>query len=188
MTDNDAERSPLADPSIPDRGPGPFARAALFCDQVIQGDDLANTLVRVFDRYTTHADLRIEGSSEPPAESVQIALPVNGVLFVSLMHLNEPEDSEVQFLLQREGSADRRQVGKLVVGPSGPLRAATIRANLSLALDESGIYYIDVVCGRKVVATTGLQVEVSRNVTTVAKPKTVDPETTTPRESEDPDD
>ena len=119
---------------------GPYVRAALLCDQVIEGKDGTNTIVRMIDRFTppSYREVEIEpGRFEP-------RLQIRASLFVSFTGIPASAPKPISFAMRGETA---KQVELDLIAdfePSASLDAINVIAQLVLSFDVGGRYWIDV--------------------------------------------
>jgi hypothetical protein len=133
---------------------GPYLKAALLCENVIEDKQGVLSLIRVIDRFT-----QTGVGPAAPAEMPPLTVSVVAVLmFVS----GEARGAhEIQLEIEKP-SGLRQSLGSSSVHFEGEDRGANIVARLQLVLDSQGLYWIDVRLGDEVVTRMPLRVVYGR--------------------------
>ena len=138
---------------------GPYLAAAIFCDNVLRGEDGAMSAIRIIDHLTV--TIPADAPADVPSESKRVATAVWALV-----------------MFKSGGSPGRHEVSLVVQSPSGkrhngpkhemtfspePHGGANLRINLGLGIKEGGIFLIDVLLDGKRVTRMPLLITVTRD-------------------------
>jgi hypothetical protein len=115
---------------------GPFLKAALFCDSVIEGKDGVLSLIRVVDRLSVSA-----AGADPPADMP--AMDNTLTLVLMLISGTARGSSDVGVSVEPPGGI-RRQVWNATVLMEGEDRGANIVAQIRMKFELQGLYWFHV--------------------------------------------
>jgi hypothetical protein len=116
---------------------GPFLKAALFCENVIEDKQGLLTLIRVIDRVIQQATGPDAPAEMPPIQNYPITAVV---MFVSGAARGS---HEVQLSLELPNGISRN-LGTNTILLEGEDRGANLIARMTLSLDQQGLYWLDV--------------------------------------------
>ena len=115
---------------------GPFLKAALFCDSVIDGKDGVLSLIRVVDRLSVSA-----AGADPPADMP--AMDHTLTLVLMLISGTARGSSDVGLSVEPPEGI-RRQVWSATVLMEGDDRGANIVAQIHWKFESQGLYWFHV--------------------------------------------
>lgn len=114
---------------------GPFVKAALFCEKLLEEKDGVTTFVRVIDRVT-HTIV---------APNAPDSLPSFPYPMVAVVMLNPAAaKGRHTFAFSMESPTGlKREIGQGTVHFEGPERTVNIRMELTMQFDLEGLYWFD---------------------------------------------
>ncbi len=115
---------------------GPFLKAALFCDSVIEGKDGVLSLVRVVDRLSVTA-----AGADAPVDMP--AMDHTLTLVLMLISGTARGSSDVGVSVEQPGGI-RRQVWNATVLMEGEDRGANVVAQIHMKFELEGLYWFHV--------------------------------------------
>lgn len=125
---------------------GPYVKAALFCEKVLEEKDGVMTLVRVIDKLMQTAAGPAVPESLPPISF--------GMMCVVMLN---PGDAigrhDFSISVEPPSGFGRKTLGQGTVHFEGPERTANIRIELQMTFDQEGVYWFEVVLDESVVLT-----------------------------------
>ncbi len=129
--------------------PKPYVTAALLCEKVLQEKDETLTLVRVADRI----QYRIQGQGLP--EGIRPAVNIQGL--VSLKSGPVTGDHRIRIVTERP-NGDRKEAVAFPVKFLGKDQGQNLILNLTLGVDQDGLYWFDVMFDEELVTRIPLMV------------------------------
>lgn len=133
---------------------GPYVKAALFCERVIEGKDNVLSLVRVIDRLTTTA-----AGADPPKEMPQTNF--GSTLVLAFVAGRARGRKEVR--IERESpDGQRKQVWQGSVLMEGEYKANNVLLNLNETFELEGVYWYDISIDDELVTRMPFQVSYVR--------------------------
>ncbi len=115
---------------------GPYVKAAVLVNQVIEGKDGVLTLVRVIDRLTTQAS-----GPQPPVDMPVATFSMNAVL----MFVSGKARGRHQVRIVREApNADRKEIWSGGILMEGEQKGHNLNLGLKESFELEGTYWYDV--------------------------------------------
>jgi hypothetical protein len=139
---------------------GPFVKAALFCEKMLQEKDGVASLIRIVDRVTQRA----VGPVTPAA-----VVPFNyGITFVAMLTPGDARGrADFTVDMTPPSGVGTKQVANGTVHFEGETRGVNITAQMNLQLQQEGIYWFDIKVDGAVLTRMALELRYER-VTTQA--------------------
>ncbi len=125
---------------------GPYVKAALFCEKVLEEKDGVTSFVRIIDKL-----MQTAAGAEVP-ETIQ---PINYPMTCAVM-LN-PGDAigrhDFSISVEPPSGFGKKTLGQGTVHFEGPERTANIRIEFQMTFDQEGVYWFEVRLDGSVVLT-----------------------------------
>jgi hypothetical protein len=120
---------------------GPFLQAAFFCEKVLQEKDGVVSAIRIIDRMTFSA----------PSESAPEKMPPMNIAIVMLVRFKSGDVSGEHELRIKPTSPSGKELAASTMSfmLGGGELAANIIANYEMKVEESGLYWFDIMLGDK---------------------------------------
>ena len=118
---------------------GPYLKAAVFCDSVIEGKDGVLSLIRIIDRLTTTAS-----GPGAPEEMPPVANQMKAALM--LVSGRATGSQEVKLVVE-EPSGMRKELWAGTVHLEGNDRGQNLIMNFGMEFRTEGLYWFDVLLG-----------------------------------------
>ncbi len=118
---------------------GPYLKAALFCDQVIEGKDGVLSLIRVVDRLTT-----VASGPGAPKDMTPVTHPLLAVIMLSSGSARGPE--EVRLEMERP-DGQRKDVWTGTVHMEGEDKGQNLVLNFPTTFELAGLYWFNLYMG-----------------------------------------
>src|SRR6266849_6097213 len=115
---------------------GPYLKAALLCENVIEDKQGVLSFIRVIDRFMQMAVGPAAPSDMPPLEV--------GIYAVIMLVAGQAQGSQEVKLVLRKPSGLAQELGVTTVLLEDEDRGANIIARLQLVLESQGLYWIEV--------------------------------------------
>jgi hypothetical protein len=115
---------------------GPYLKAALLCETVIEDKQGVLSFIRVVDRFTQTAI-----GPEAPSDMPPLEVSVNAVI---MLVAGQAQGSQEVKLVLRKPSGLGQELGATTVLFEGEDRGANVIARLQLVLESQGLYWIEV--------------------------------------------
>lgn len=145
-----------------EQGDGPFVKAALFCDQVVEGKDGVLTPVRVIDRFTVSA----VGEGAPPDLEAMPAQEFEFTILVMLvagaarggtnitLRMTHPSGLDTHATVVWDGSVSFN---------GGPDQGHNLIVKSHARMQHEGLYWLEVHSGEKLLARSPLRLTYTRS-------------------------
>lgn len=118
---------------------GPYLKAALFCESVIEEKDGVLSFIRVIDRLTTTAV-----GPEAPADMPTIRRQMKAVLMLVSGRATGREDVKLEV---EEPSGTKRQLWAGTIQMEGNDRGQNLILDFGMEFKDEGLYWFDVLVG-----------------------------------------
>ena len=127
--------------------PRPYVTAALLCEKVLQEKDESLTLVRVTDKL----QYRVEGLPQ----GIKPMIVIQGLLSIKSGPVTGDHTITI---VSEKPSGDRKQVYTIPIKLFGKDQGHNIILNISLGLDQDGLYWTDVLFDEELLTRIPLMV------------------------------
>ena len=115
---------------------GPYIRAALFAENILEEKDGVKTAVRIIDQFTA----KIQGQ-EPPEDMPAITHQLNALISLKP---GEARGRQTFSLTMEKPDGQRKQAGQGTIHFQGTgNRGVDLRMNLGVTFDQEGLYWFD---------------------------------------------
>jgi len=141
---------------------GPYLKAALLCENVIEDKQGVLSLIRVVDRF-------MQTAVGPGAPTEMPPLTVSVVAVLMLVAGEARGAHEIQLEIEKP-SGLRQSLGSSSVLFEGEDRGVNLVARMQLVLESQGLYWIDVRLGDEVISRMPLRVVYGRMSPGTASP------------------
>jgi hypothetical protein len=135
----------------------PFVTAAMFCEKVLQEKDDIISVMRVVDRLQYGVELVPTESIKQPElpEPIKPVIPIQGLISVRSGPMSS--DYTIRLVMERPNK-ERRDILSVPVKFVSPDVGQNIILNMGIAVNEDGLYWMDVFCGEDLLTRVPLMI------------------------------
>ena len=149
----------MAESEVPDPRTGPFVRAALICERMLEEKDGVLTPVRVIDRFSVQAQGAEAPATMPPSK-------ISFVIFVSLAAGDARGGTNLSLRLEPPSVTDARMLWEGTLDfHAGPDQTQNLVLHTNVDARSAGLYWIDVLVEGRRATRIPLRVSYPRTLT-----------------------
>jgi len=146
---------------------GPYLACAVFCDSVVRGEDGAMTAVRMIDRMT----LTIPADTPSNVPSAEKAILANIEGLIGFKKGDSAVKHKVKLVMNSPSGKNQAVMEQPAEFGGEPNGGFNLRLRTTIAITETGLFWLDVYLDGKLMTRMPLSVSVERAVPApVAKP------------------
>jgi hypothetical protein len=137
---------------------GPYLATAVFCDNILHGEDKALSAIRIIDKVT----VAVPADAPPDFPSETHRLPVVVWTLIMFKSVGAPGRHEVKLVINSPGGKSQEGMTRLLDFSEEPSGGANLKIHLGIGVKSGGLFTVDVLVDGKLMTRMPLFVTVAR--------------------------